>query len=30
MRRQANWYSTDLWTTLGLKFIDEALAAKKP
>ena len=24
------WYSTDLWTTYGLKFIDEALAAKKP
>lgn len=25
-----NWYSTDLWTTFGLKFIDEALAGKKP
>lgn len=25
-----NWYSTDLWTTFGLKFIDEALAEKKP
>lgn len=24
------WYSTDLWTEFGLKFIDEALAAKKP
>jgi arylsulfatase len=24
------WYSTDLWTTFGLKFIDEARAAKKP
>jgi arylsulfatase len=24
------WYSTDLWTTYGLKFIDDALAAKKP
>jgi arylsulfatase A-like enzyme len=25
-----NWYSTDLWTTFGLKFIDEAVTAKKP
>jgi arylsulfatase len=25
-----DWYSTDLWTTYGLKFIDEALAEKKP
>jgi arylsulfatase len=25
-----NWYSTDLWTTFGLKFIDEAKAANKP
>jgi arylsulfatase A-like enzyme len=24
------WYSTDLWTDFGVKFIDEALAAKKP
>lgn len=24
------WYSTDLWTDFGLRFIDEALAAKKP
>lgn len=24
------WYSTDLWTDFGLKFIDEAAAAKKP
>ncbi len=24
------WYSTDLWTQYGLKFVDEALAAKKP
>ena len=24
------WYSTDLWTDFGIKFIDEALAAKKP
>jgi arylsulfatase len=29
-RLPANWYSTDLWTTFGLKFIDEALAARKP
>lgn len=29
-RLPPNWYSTDLWTTFGLKFIDEALAAKKP
>ena len=29
-RLPANWYSTDLWTSYGLKFIDEALAAKKP
>jgi len=25
-----NWYTTDLWTEYGLKFIDEALAARKP
>lgn len=25
-----NWYSTDLWTDYGLKFIDEAMTAKKP
>ena len=25
-----DWYSTDLWTDSGIKFIDEALAAKKP
>jgi arylsulfatase A-like enzyme len=24
------WYSTDLWTTLGLTFVDEAIAANKP
>jgi len=24
------WYSTDLWTDFGIKFIDEALAARKP
>jgi arylsulfatase len=29
-RLPANWYSTDLWMTYGLKFIDEALAEKKP
>ena len=26
----ADWYSTDLWTDFGIKFIDEALAARKP
>ncbi|MCX7011570.1 MAG: arylsulfatase [Candidatus Sumerlaeota bacterium] len=26
----SNWYSTDLWTDFGVKFIDEALAAKQP
>jgi arylsulfatase A-like enzyme len=25
-----NWYSTDLWTEYGLKFIDEARSAGKP
>lgn len=29
-RLPKDWYSTDLWTTFGLKFIDEAIAAKKP
>jgi arylsulfatase len=29
-RLPKDWYSTDLWTTFGLKFIDDALAAKKP
>jgi arylsulfatase len=29
-RLPANWYSTDLWTTFGLKFIDEAISEKKP
>lgn len=29
-RLPKNWYSTDLWTTFGLKFIDEAIEAKKP
>jgi len=26
----AQWYSTDLWTEYGLKFVDEALAARRP
>ena len=25
-----NWYTTDLWTDFGLKFIDESLPTKKP
>lgn len=25
-----NWYTTDIWTDYGLKFIDEALTEKKP
>jgi arylsulfatase len=25
-----NWYSTDLWTDYGIKFIDDARAAQKP
>jgi arylsulfatase len=25
-----DWYATDLWTDFGIRFIDEALAAKKP
>jgi arylsulfatase A-like enzyme len=29
-RLPKNWYSTDLWTTFGLKFIDEAITEKKP
>lgn len=29
-RLPKDWYSTDLWTTFGLKFIDEAMAEKKP
>jgi len=29
-RLPRDWYSTDLWTTYGLKFVDEALAAKQP
>ena len=26
----SHWYSTDLWTEYGLKFVDEALAAHQP
>jgi arylsulfatase A-like enzyme len=29
-RLPKDWYSTDLWTTFGLKFIDEAVSEKKP
>ena len=29
-RLPKNWYSTDLWTDFGLKFIDEARASGKP
>jgi len=29
-RLPKNWYSTDLWTEFGLKFVDEARAAKQP
>src|SRR4051812_24343126 len=29
-RLPQGWYTTDLWTTFGLKFIDEAREAKKP
>jgi len=29
-RLPTDWYSTDLWTTFGLRFIDEALAEQKP
>ena len=29
-RLPKNWYSTDLWTDFGIRFIDEALKAKKP
>ena len=25
-----NWYSTDLWVSQGMKFVDEALGEKKP
>ena len=30
VRLPTDWYSTDLWTTFGLKFIDEAREAKQP
>lgn len=29
-RLPKDWYSTDLWTTTGLEFIDESRAAKQP
>ncbi len=29
-RLPKNWYSTDLWTEFGLKFVDEARAEKQP
>ncbi len=29
-RLPKDWYTTDLWTDFGLRFIDEALEAKKP
>jgi len=29
-RLPADWYTTDLWTTFGLKFVDDARAAGKP
>ncbi|MSU66188.1 MAG: arylsulfatase [Opitutus sp.] len=29
-RLPKHWYTTDLWTDFGLKFIDEARAAQKP
>lgn len=29
-RLPKGWYTTDLWTTFGLTFIDEAISAKKP
>lgn len=29
-RLPKGWYTTDLWTTLGLSFIDEAQSAKRP
>jgi arylsulfatase A-like enzyme len=29
-RLPKRWYSTDLWTEYGIKFIDEGVAAKKP
>jgi arylsulfatase A-like enzyme len=29
-RLPQNWYSTDLWVSQGMKFVDEALGEKKP
>jgi arylsulfatase len=29
-RLPPNWYSTDLWVSQGMKFVDEALGEKKP
>ena len=29
-RLPKDWYSTDLWTHLGLQFVDEAISQKKP
>ena len=29
-RLPKDWYSTDLWTDYGIRFIDEALAARQP
>lgn len=29
-RLPKDWYSTDLWTQFGLKFVDEAISQKKP
>lgn len=29
-RLPRDWYTTDLWITYGLKFVDEAIAEKKP
>jgi len=29
-RLPKDWYSTDLWTDYGIRFLDEALAEKKP
>ncbi len=29
-RLPQHWYSTDLWTTFGEKFVDEAIAVKQP
>ncbi len=29
-RLPKNWYTTDLWTQVGLQFVDEAIQAEKP